>query len=276
MESRWLSTFMVLALAVLGLMANVAYSQTTGDIDGTISDSNGAPLAGASVEIKSSSLQGTRMAVTDAAGRFRFPALPPGIYTVIASLSGFTTVEKNNVRVTLGAVASLPITMLVSVKEEIVVTGEAPAVDTTRNRIGGNASIDTIQRLPIGRNFASIADTVGGSGSDIAGLTVYGATGLENAYIIDGVNTTGGKIGTQSKNLNNEFIQEVEVRTGGYEAEYGRVLGGMINVITKSGGNDFHGDGFGYYDSSSLAANDSNVAARQDVKQGRYFTPKRF
>ena len=99
MKSRWLSTFMVLALAVLGLTANVAYSQTTGDIEGTISDSNGAPLPGASVEIKSSALQGTRTAVTDAAGRFRFPVLPSGTYTVTAALSGFTKVERTNVRV---------------------------------------------------------------------------------------------------------------------------------------------------------------------------------
>src|ERR1035437_733516 len=115
-KSRWLSTFLVLALAVLGLTANVAHSQTTGDIDGTVSDTNNSPLSGASVEIKSSALQGIRMAVTDAAGRFRFPALPPGVYTVVASLSGFTKVEKSNIHVQLGATATLPITLSVSVK----------------------------------------------------------------------------------------------------------------------------------------------------------------
>src|SRR5450759_4601676 len=86
MKSRWLSTFLVLTLAVLGLTANVAYSQgTTGDIEGTISDTNGSPLPGASVEIMSTALQGTRTAVTDAAGRFRFPAVPGGSYTVTAA-----------------------------------------------------------------------------------------------------------------------------------------------------------------------------------------------
>ena len=88
-----------------------------------------------------------------------------------------------------------------------------------------------------------------GTGTDAAGgVTVYGATSLENQYIIDGVNTTGIKLGNQGKTLNQEFVQEVEVKTGGYEAEYGRALGGVINVVTKSGGNEFHGDAFGYYD----------------------------
>src|SRR6185295_14953729 len=107
-------------------------------------------------------------------------------------------------------------------------------------------------------------------------VTVYGATGLENAYIIDGVNTTGVKTGTQAKSLNNEFIQEVEVKTGGYEAEYGRVLGGTINVITKSGGNEFHGDVFGYYDSDGLAADDKRGSDRANVSQPQFYSPKRL
>ncbi|MEO8586364.1 MAG: TonB-dependent receptor [Acidobacteriota bacterium] len=277
MKSRLLSTFLVLTLAVLGLTANVAYSQTTGDIEGTVVDTNGSPLPGAAVEARSPSLQGMRTNVTDAAGRFRFPALPPGVYTVVASLSGFGKVEKSNVRIQLGATATIPITMSVSVKEEIVVTGEAPVVDTTKTSVGLNATLDQIQHLPMGRNFASVANSVAGTGTDISGnVTVYGATGLENSYIIDGVNTTGIKIGTQAKTLNNEFVQEVEVRTGGYEAEYGRVLGGTINVITKSGGNEFKGDAFGYYDNASLGANDSNTADRRAVLQGQYSVPKRI
>ena len=276
MKSRWLSTFLVLTLAVLGLTANVAYSQTVGDIEGTVTDTNGSPLPGAAVEARSPSLQGIRTNVTDAAGRFRFPALTPGVYTIVASLSGFGKVEKSNIRVQLGATVTLPITMSVSVKEEIVVTAEAPVVDMTKTSIGTNASLESIQRLPVGRNFASIAYTVAGTGTDVSGnVTVYGATGLENAYIIDGVNTTGIKIGTQAKTLNNEFVQEVEVRTGGYEAEYGRVLGGTINVITKSGGTAFKGDVFGYYDSDSLAANDNNTSARHEVSQGAFTVPKR-
>ena len=85
-------------------------------------------------------------------------------------------------------------------------------------------------------------------------LTIYGATSAENQWIIDGVNTTNVFKGVQGKAINNEFVQEVEVKTGGYQAEYGRALGGVINVITKSGGNEFHGDAFVYYDSTGTAA----------------------
>ncbi|MGA7991938.1 MAG: TonB-dependent receptor [Thermoanaerobaculia bacterium] len=276
MRTRWLFTFMLLALAVAGLTANVASAQTTGEIEGTVFDSNGAPLPGASITIASASLQGSRTVITDAAGRYRFPALTPGSYTVTAALSGFTKVQKTGQTVSLRATTTIPIVLSVSVKEEVIVTGEAPVVDATRTSIGTTATLDEIQRLPVGRNFASVANGVAGTGTDVSGnVTVYGATGLENAYIIDGVNTTGVKIGTQAKTLNNEFVQEVEVRTGGYEAEYGRVLGGTINVITKSGGNQFKGDLFGYYDSSSLASSDSNTDKRHDVSQGAYSVPKR-
>ncbi len=269
-------TFSVL-LVIAFCAATSAVAQTTGDLEGTVADQNGAPLPGVSVELRSPQLQGTRTAVTDNAGRYRFPVLAPGVYAVTAQLSGFTKVERSGLKVSLGATTTIPITMGLSVKEEIVVTSEAPAVDTSRSTIGTTASLEAIQRLPLGRNFVSIANTVAGTGTDVSGnVTVYGATGLENAYIIDGVNTTGVKTGTQAKQLNNEFIQEVEVKTGGYEAEFGRVLGGTINVVTKSGGNEFRGDAFGYYDSGSLASSDARTSDRSAANQGEYFSPKRL
>jgi outer membrane receptor for ferrienterochelin and colicin len=88
--------------------------------------------------------------------------------------------------------------------------------------------------------------------TDQANITVYGSTGAENVYYIDGVNTTNMEYGFQGKQLNFEFIEEVDVKTGGYEAEYGKATGGVINVITKSGGNELHGDVFGYHDDDSL------------------------
>jgi outer membrane receptor protein involved in Fe transport len=277
MKTRWLSIFVVLALAVVGLTANVALAQTTGDIDGTVTDSNNAPLPGASVTITSPALQGSRTAVTDAAGRFRFPALPSGTYTVTGALSGFTKSERRNVAVNIGGVASVPLQMSVSVKEEVVVTGEAPVIDTAKTTIGVTGTSEQISRLPLARNFTSVATTAPGTGTDNSGgITFYGATGLENQYIIDGVNTTGVKIGNVGKTLTNEFVQEVEVKTGGYEAEYGRALGGTINVVTKSGGNEFHGDLFGYYDGSSLASNDAHVADRTAVGQSQLIQPTRY
>ena len=278
MRNRWLGAAPVLALLVaLVIAAAPALAQTTGAIEGTVSDSNGAPLPGVSVEIKSTALLGSRTVVTDAAGRYKFPAIPPGAYTVSASLSGFTKAEKTNVRVSLGGTATIPVVLSVSIKEEVVVTGEAPVVDTTKTVIGANTTLDAIQKLPLGRNFTSIATTVAGTGTSTGGgISVYGATGLENQYIIDGVNTTGVKIGDQGKAMNAEFVQEVEVKTGGYEAEYSRALGGVINVVTKSGGNEYHGDAFGYYDSDSLSANDKNVDAKNAIGVAPYAGPTRY
>ena len=125
---------------------------------------------------------------------------------------------------------------------------------------------------PTGRNYASIVAGLPGRlarrrptpRTSPTRSSIYGSTGLENSFIIDGVNTTGVEYGFQGKELNFEFIQEVDVKTGGYQAEFGRSTGGIINVITKSGGNEFHGDVFGYYDADSLQAankhpDDSNL-----------------
>ena len=278
MKNRWLSAVPALALlVVLGLAGAPALAQTTGTIEGTVADSNGSPLPGVSVEIRSSALLGTRSVVSDAAGRYKFPAIPPGVYTVSAALSGFTKAEKTNVRVALGATATIPVVLTVSIKEEVVVTGEAPVVDTTRTVIGSSTTLDAIQKLPLGRNFTSIATTVAGTGTSAGGgISVYGATGLENQYIIDGINTTGVKIGDQGKAMNAEFVQEVEVKTGGYEAEYSRALGGVINVVTKSGGNEFHGDVFGYYDGDSLTSSDKNETEKAAVSVAPFAAPTRY
>ncbi len=261
MKSRWLSTFMVLALAVLGLTANVAYSQTTGGIEGTVTDANEAPLPGASVDLRSPSLQGPRSAVTNTAGRFRFPVIPPGTYTVTCSLSGFRKVERNGVTVNLDATATVLIRMEISVTKEIVVSGEAPVVDTNDAANGINIRQDVVQKLPLGRNYAQAVEINPGVGMDSGdtqgramAFSIYGATSIENQYLVDGVNTTNVIRGFQGKAISSEFVEEVQIKAGGYEAEYGRAMGGIINVVTKSGGNEFHGDAFGYFNEKSLTA----------------------
>ena len=126
-----------------------------------------------------------------------------------------------------------------------------------------------MKSLPTGRNYTSIVQVSAGVSTQIANtaafansIVVYGSSGLENGFIIDGVDTSGVEYGAQGKELNYEFIQELEVKTGGYQAEYGRSTGGIINVITKSGGNEFHGDAFGYYDADSLQAATSTPRTR--------------
>ncbi|HEY7111633.1 MAG TPA: TonB-dependent receptor, partial [Thermoanaerobaculia bacterium] len=260
------------ALAILLLVVPSISAQTTGRIEGTVVDQNGAPLPGVTVEASSPNLQGTRTAVTGSDGHYRLPSLPPGTYKVTATLTGLGTVEKN-ASVPLDQTATINIQLSLAAKEAVVVTGEAPMVDTTSTTGGTNYSSKVIEKLPSGRNYAEIIRMNPGVNQDqgdtqgrAISLTVYGATSVENQFIIDGVNTTNVIRGFQGKAINNEFIQEVEIKTGGYQAEYGRALGGVINVITKSGGNDFHGDGFVYYDNFGMRAD--QVITSNDIFQG--------
>ncbi|HEY4230057.1 MAG TPA: carboxypeptidase regulatory-like domain-containing protein, partial [Thermoanaerobaculia bacterium] len=253
--------------ACLLLIAPVAFGQTTGEITGTIAGTDGRPLPGVTVEATSPSLQGTRVSVTGNDGNFRFISLPPGSYKIKGSLSGFTTVEKL-ATVRLDSAITVQMQLQVSAKEELVVTGEAPVVDTTSAESGTNVRQEIAQKLPVGRNYSTVvaiqpgvatdqSETQGRGGSSNptgGGWTIYGATSVENSYLVDGVNTTNVIKGLQGKALSQEFIEEVQVKSSGYEAEYGRSTGGVINVVTKSGGNDFHGDAFGYFDTKGLTA----------------------
>jgi hypothetical protein len=251
---------------LLALAAAVS-AQTTGGIVGRVTDEQGGVLPGVTVEARSPALQGSRTAVTDGTGSYRLTLLPPGEYSISFNLSGFAP-ETQQVAVGLDKETTLSPSLKASVSEEITVTGAAPVVDTTSTALGTNLEQRTIQTLPTGRNYSSVVQITPGVGSDAnpentsqSSITVYGSTGAENVFYIDGVNTTGAEYGFQGKELNFEFIQAIDVKTGGYEAEFGRSTGGIINVITKSGGNEFHGDVFGYYDNDSLQNNADTVVS---------------
>ena len=146
-----------LALSVCALLlAPVALiAQTTGTVEGAITDQSGAPLPGVSIELSSPSLQGVRTAVTSADGRYRFPSVPPGAYKVTATLSGFGKVQKN-ATVTLDSTATVNLSLSLSTTAEVTVTGEAPLVDVASTTTGTNYSAKVIDKLPVGRNYADI------------------------------------------------------------------------------------------------------------------------
>jgi hypothetical protein len=231
---------------------------TTGDLRGTVTDRDGAPLPGVTIELSGAGAPQDQ--ISDADGNFRFLALAPGTYTVTAELSGFAT-AKTSAIVNLGRSTFVPIAITPAVSETVTVTADAPVVDVTSSSVDTNLGTRAIETLPTGRNYSSIAQVVPGVSSDAnpsnkeqSTISVYGSSGAENAFYVDGVNTTNVEYGFQGKELNFEFIREVNVKTGGYEAEFGRATGGIINVITKSGGNELTGDVFGYYDSDSWQA----------------------
>src|SRR3954452_15065183 len=266
------------AVLFLGIVATVA-AQTTGGIVGRVTDEGGGVLPGVTVEAKSPALQGSRTAVTDSTGTYRLTLLPPGGYAVSFNLEGFAAESRQGVGVGLDKDTTLNVTLRASLSQEITVTTEQPVVDTTTTAVGANLDTRMIETLPTGRNYTSVVQITPGVSSDAnpentqqASIAVYGSSGAENVYYIDGVNTTGAEYGFQGKELNFEFIQAVDVKTGGYPAglgrELGRSTGGVVNVITKSGGNEFHGDVFGYYDNDSLQSGAEPVVSTSGTAAG--------
>ena len=247
-------------------MAIVAAAQeTTGTITGRLLDAQGLAVPGVTITVTGP--QGARTTVTDAEGRYTMPFLVPGTYNVKAEITGFKTVEQRDVQVQLGRTADVSATLQIAgAAEAISVTGSASLIDPESTTIGANIQSEVLQQIPIGRRFSDtlyLAPGVSSSGTaGVANPSVSGASGLENSYIVDGVNITNtgyGALGSYSitfGSLGNgtpyDFMQEVQVKTGGYEAEFGQSTGGVVNVVTKSGSNKLNGSAFAYSRSKSL------------------------
>ena len=184
--------------------------------------------------------------LTDGSGGYRAD-LEPGMYTVRFELGGFARQEVPNFEVLLGRQYDLDRSLKVGdVSEAVQVTAEhAPLIDARSTIIAHNVTAEEIDRLPKGRSFQSIALTAPSvnSGEIEGGFQVNGASGAENAFTVDGVNTTSLVNGSSRQNTMFEYIQEVQVKTTGIPAEFGGALGGVISAVTKSGGNIFSGEG---------------------------------
>ena len=234
-----------------------AQSSTTGAVEGTVTDTTGAAVPGITVKVTSPNLISAQSASTDDSGRFRILNLPPGKYALtIEAAKGFAKFEKNDVEVNLSRNSAVEVQLApAGASANVTITDTAGAgVDLSANTTGSNVSTDQFSNFPTQRTVQglyTIAPTVTRSGlRDATGRdrdpSVAGSSGPENNYILDGVNTTDPAFGGSGANLPFEFVQEVEIKTGAYGPEYGRSTGGIFNVITKSGGNEFHGDVFGY------------------------------
>ena len=264
------------------LTAGRALSQTTGAIEGRVADSSELTLPGARVEARSASLQGRRAANAERDGSYRLPALPPGTYIVRASLKGFTSVERTAV-VSLNTTTTANFVLEVSAEEKVVVSGQAPLIDLRSPATGTTYSSEVLRRIAIQRNYADILGAQPGVQPDTAAtlgravpLAIYGSTSIENLYLIDGINTNDIKQSFQGTVLNPEAIEEVEIKTGGYQAEYGHAIGGIVNAVTRSGGNEFRGDLFGNYYSRGMRADievtDQDILAAEQTAVNRWDT----
>ena len=250
-----------IAIAVLVAFARPLAAQTTSRLVGSVVDAQGAAIPGVTVTATSPQLIGNDTAVTDSSGQFRFPSLPPGVYTVKAELSGFKPATQGDVHVTVDQTLNVSLKMQVAgLAETVNVAAAAPVIDTTSAVGGVNVGQEIFDQIAVHRDIYDLTRLAPGVTKDTFGPSFYGSTSAENSYIIDGLNTTGVDTGTEGKTLNTDFIQEVQVQTGGLNAEYGRLTGGNLNVITKSGGNSFHSDVFGFGQGGSLQSANSTAS----------------
>ncbi|MBS2024487.1 MAG: TonB-dependent receptor [Deltaproteobacteria bacterium] len=239
----------LLAASVLAL-AGPSFAQTTGSLAGTIKDATtDKPVANVVVIATSPALQGEQTAVTDETGAFEITLLPGGVYALNVQSENYTPFTQEGLTVRLDKTLKIQLKIVPTHFEgppiEIVVT--KPVIQTTNVESGANISKEQMQLIPYGqqnRNFQNVATSVAGVQADLFGISMHGSGSPEQSYIIDGVSVNDPAFGTQGTTLLQDFVQEVDVKTGGYQAEYGRSSGGVINVVTKSGSNDFHGSVF--------------------------------
>ena len=243
-----------LGLATVAVMPNVACAQdyTSGSLTGTVEDDAGAPVAGARVIITSE--QGaTRETTTDAEGTFRVPALAVGTYTVRVQAEGYSTAENAAVQVAPGG-ASYGFTLAAGELGEVVVTGSRRQRDFNRTDTGLSVDVqETAERVPVGRDVTSIVQLAPGSGFadptiQAVGVrrnqtvaTLAGSSAAESVYYINGLNVTDQRTFLGYADLPFDAIRTIDVKTGGYQAEYGRATGGVLNIVTRSGSNELEG-----------------------------------
>ncbi len=230
------------ALLVLGSAVAMAQGTQTANVSGSVVDPSGAPVAGVTVRLTSPSLQGVRTYTTDAAGKFIARLLPPGFYTIALNKDGME-MQKVQERIGVDQTFAPRITMVKSGAAVVEVVAAAPAVDKTDVKTATNYRNDKVDQLPTAnRSMETVALLTPGVTTGVGGrVQIAGAMTSGNLYLLDGQNIADATYNTRGVAVIDDSIEETQVITGAMSAEYGDVEGGVINSITKSGGNEFTG-----------------------------------
>ena len=256
--------------------------QTKGMIGGSVTDVNGAAVPGAKIVVTGQT--GERTGTTNEAGNFRIENLEPGVYTVRVEQAGFRAAVANNVTVIVGRESTLKLKLEPGeVTATVDVTASAGGgIDQQSTSTGQNLNDQLFQNVPVQRQVSSLFYLSPGATDSINGgrdnPSVAGGSALDNLYVADGVNITNsafGGIGTFSRSygalgtgINTSFIKEVQVKTGGFEPQYGQSIGGIVNIITQSGGNEYHGAFYGFARPSAFEATRRQPDDTRVNKQG--------
>jgi hypothetical protein len=297
-QIRFQSALLMMVVAVAvgfvpTMVERAAYCQeTTGGLQGTVKDPSGAVVPKAKVVVTSTAMIGSKELVTDSSGAFRFANLPPGDYTLVVTAQGFKTYKHEAISIGIGRLPIADVVLQVGAESTTVeVNTEAPVIDTTTTQNITNISSEALQNIPTGITYQSViqyapmarneplagqtnsGEGMGGTGGSLPGssgnglsfgYSIGGAADSESSYLVEGQDTENISGGYSKANVPMDFIQEVQMKTSGIEAEYGGALGGVVNVVMKKGSNEFHGSVFTSYESSGTDANPVSTFLRYD------------
>jgi len=258
------------AIALLAaIVPFAAFAQSSnGSISGTVTDDSGAVLPGVTITAVNTATGLTRTTQSNTVGHFDVPLLPPGTYSVSSELSGFQPVKYDRIVVNIGSDSAVNFKLKQGVSESVTVTAAAPLVDTTRSEVSSVVGEKAIENLPTnGRNFIDFVLTTPGVVRDVrlGDISFAGQRGTLNSLVIDGANNDNtffgqalGRTGSGRApyQFSQDAVKEFQVNTNSYSAEYGRAGGAVINVVTKSGTNEFHGTAFDFLRDRRYNAND--------------------
>jgi len=265
---------LILLLIVMAPAALYAQARLTGaDLQGTVKDESGGVLPGVTVTATNNATNQSRSTNTDSGGKYYIGALQPGVYTIAAELAGFAPLQRKNVRLLLGQLAEMNFNMQAGTAESIVVSAAAPVVDTTNTSVSSVVGQEQIDSLPTnGRNFLSFSVLTPGVTTDrtpqqgasaTSGLSFGGQRARSNNIMVDGVDNNDPVVGAVRATFSQEAIQEFQVLTNSYSAEFGKASGGVVNIITRSGSNDINGNVFYFFRDDSL--NSKSHFEKQDI-----------
>jgi hypothetical protein len=252
-------------LAVLPSLALAQARVTGADLEGTVVDQSGAVLTGASVIVKNVDTNVTRTATTNERGRYTAAALPPGTYDVTVNAQGFAPQTQTGIVLLLGQSITVDFHLTVAgTAEQLTVTGESPIVEVTNTAVASVLNRQQIENLPInGRNFISFSVITPGVTTDrtpqqgasaTSGLSFTGQRARSNNIMVDGLDNNDQVVGAVRATFSQEAVREFQVLTNSYSAEFGKATGGVVNIVTKSGTNNLHGNAFYYFRDDSLNA----------------------
>src|SRR5467141_2662165 len=293
MKKMGVTLMLVIVLAIWVSWTGQAYAQVSGaTLSGTVMDSSGAVIPNAQVAITDVATGVTRTVSSGSAGLYTAPNLLPGIYEVRVTAPGFSTQVQKGVTLTVGAQQALDIKMQVGqVSQTVEVTAEAPTVELTSSTLSATVNSTTVRELPLnGRSWTDLANLQPGvvaaethAAVNVnrgygAQLSISGARPQQNNYRLDGISindySNGGPGSVLGQNLGVEAIQEFSVLTSNYSAEYGKTSGGVVNAISRSGTNQFHGSAFDFLRNDKTEAsnyfNNANRLAKPPLRRNQF------